>query len=158
MIEAIAETRERKTDFTAAPSWLAEWSGKQILSRLERRQDLSDRIIPDFFRHDTQSKIERTDVVVGGDFWEPRVCYVDIKVESATENTTRVRRTYDESLLEYRDAMSRFPSSLNTFEDEEAPMDWDSHIASTPPSRRSWTVKARFRYVGRSKPMQAKEL
>jgi len=85
-------------------------------------------------------------------FCKDPIFYIEIKTELATENETRIHKDDEEELLAFqKDIYDAVLGSV--IEEKENLLDWDAYIEMPPPPRQSSTVKVRFKYIGRSKPI-----
>lgn len=128
-----------------------EWNIKRDLKRLimERRPLLAGRL--EFFHSDiaTSSGGEPPEQI-----WEtPIGDMIEDIIDLTTENETRIDRDYERELLETQRSALAASITPAIHEAEEDMLDWDAHIETPPLPRRSGTVKVRFKYVGRSKPI-----
>lgn len=86
------------------------------------------------------------------DFWETTFRFIEVKIYPSAENKTRIDRDYERELEAQRSAIA---TSITPpiYEAEEDLLDWDAHIEKPPPPKQSGTIKVRFKYIGRSKPI-----
>jgi len=127
-----------------------EWNIKRYLKRLimEKRPLRAGRF--EFFHSDiaTSSGGEPPEQI---DFWETPIGYmIEDIIDLTTENETRIDRDYESALQRSALAASISPA---IYQAEDELLDWDAHIETPPPPRRSGTIKVSFKYVGRSKPI-----
>jgi hypothetical protein len=87
------------------------------------------------------------------DFWDTPLRCIEVKTYLSAENKTRIDRDYERELLETQGNALAESIMPTIHEAEEDLLDWDAHIETPPPPHRSGTIKVRFKYVGRSKPI-----
>jgi len=86
-------------------------------------------------------------------FWNAPFCLVEVNTRLATDNDTRVYEDPQEEILRFREVVKARQGTLVADDEPEELLDWDAHIETPPPPRQSGTIKVRFNYVGRSKPI-----
>jgi len=79
--------------------------------------------------------------------------FPEIETKLAPENETGIQDDTEEELLQFRESMNRALIGPSISEEVEDLLDWEAHIESPPPPSRSGTIKVRFKYIGRSKPI-----
>jgi len=132
------------------PSRHQEWISKQQL----RNKSLEITSLPvgirEFVCSDVATLTGISEIRVEDDFYP--IFYIEVKTKLATENDTRVHKDYEEELLEFqKDIYDDVLGSV--IEEKENLLDWDAYIEIPPSPRKSSTVKVRFKYIGRSKPI-----
>jgi len=137
---------------TNGPSRYQEWISKQQL----RNKSLEITSLPtgmrEFVNSDLATITGISETKVEDDFWKGPIFYIEVKTELATENETRIHKGDEEELMAFQRSIDR--STLGpSLEEEENMLDWDAHIEMPPPPYRAGTVKVRFKYIGRSKPI-----
>ena len=134
------------------PSRYQEWFSKQQL----RNKSLEITSLPagmrEFVCSDVATITGISEIRVEDDFWKDPIFYIETKTELATENETRIHKDDEEELLAFqKDIYNAVLGSV--IEEKENLLDWDAYIEIPPPPRQSSTVKVRFKYIGRSKPI-----
>jgi len=109
------------------------------------------------FASDVSASTEGTELTRHDDLARLRLLYVQIEPKMATENDTRVHRDPGEELLPFGEGIHSVAIGLPISEDDDL-LDWDAYIQTPPAPSRSGTIKVRFRYVGRSKPIPVNDL
>jgi hypothetical protein len=109
------------------------------------------------FHSDVAVSTGVSEVLIEGDFWKSPFFYVEIQTKVATENETCIHGDPQEELSQFRESMQRASIGPRINEEAEDLLDWDAHIETIPQPRRSGTIKVRFKYAGRSKPIPNKD-
>jgi len=151
MALALSETRSGETIPILRPSLYQEWANMIILSR-EMHQLVSEGRL-ELFHSDVATDsgwefAERID-----DFWKTPIHFAEVIIDLTTDNETRIDIDYEAGLWEAQ--RSALAASITPAIDQakEELLDWDAYIKTPPPPRQSGTLKVRFKYVGRSKPI-----
>lgn len=82
-------------------------------------------------------------------FWNNAIRYKEIKAKPVVELDTEFSEAKSPETLKKLNRVA-FAPVIN--EEDEDILDWDAYIEAPPP-RRSGTIKVRFKYIGRSKPI-----
>lgn len=129
-----------------------EWTTKRNLKRLatEILSLLAGK--PESFHSDIDAS-SAGEPAEHNDFWKTPIRYIEVLIDLTTENETRIHRDYERELLETQRSVLAASITPAIHEAEEDLLDWDAHIETPPPPRRSGTIKVSFKYVGRSKPI-----
>lgn len=147
MTLALAETSSRQTDPRLRPSRFHEWNIVEFLTMLcKEHQSLQEDWL-ELFQSDVATSTGVSKMSAPAAF---SLVYGKIKTEAAMENDTRVHEDPEEELARFQQSLPN--SSITTLGSEEI-LDWDAHIEMPPPPRQSGTIKVRFKYMGRSKPI-----
>ena len=153
MVLELAETRSGETNPRLRPSLFQEWTNREFLIMLNReKQSLLEGKL-ESFHSDVDSNTAVMEMLVEGDFWkEPWFC-VEIKTKIATENDTRIYGEPEREASRFRERIGQKSVVFGIKETDEELLDWDAHIETPPPPKQSGTIKVRFKYIGRSKPI-----
>ena len=92
-----------------------------------------------------------SEMTVENDFWKAPFFYIEIKTKLSTENDTRIDEEPEREIPRFRERIGRTSVASSITEEDQEMLDWEAHIETPPPPRRSGTIKVRFKYVGRSK-------
>lgn len=150
---ALVETRSGETNPILRPSSFREWTNREFLTMLNREiQSLLEGKL-ESFHSDVATSTAVSEMLVEGDFWKAPFFYVEIKTKLATENDTRIYEEAEGELLRFQEKMKHVSIGPTITEENQEMLDWDAHIETPPPPRRSGTIKVRFKYIGRSKPI-----
>lgn len=153
MTFALAETRSRETNPRLRPSWFQEWTNREFLTMLNRYlQSLLEGKL-ESFHSNVATSTGVSEITVENDFWKAPFFYVEMKTKLATENDTRIYEEPEREILRFRESIGHalVPSSIR--EADQDLLDWDAHIETPPPPRRSGTIKVTFKYIGPRKPI-----
>jgi len=153
MVLELAETRSVETNPRLRPSLFQEWTNREFLIMLNREIQL--RLEGEFesFHSNVDTITGVSEMTVENDFWKAPFFYIEIKTKLATENDTSIYGEPEREALRFRERINQKSGVFSIRETEEELLDWDAHIETPPPPRRSGTIKVRFKYVGRSKPI-----
>ncbi|MCK4791817.1 MAG: hypothetical protein KAV87_49245 [Desulfobacteraceae bacterium] len=153
MVLELAETRSGETNPRLRPSLFQEWTNREFLIMLNREiQSLLEEKLESF--HSNVATITGvSEMTIENDFWKAPFFYIEIETKLATENETRIYDDPQEELSQFRESVHPALIGPRISEKVEDLLDWDAHIETPPPPRRSGTIKVRFKYVGRSKPI-----
>lgn len=140
------------TQTKVGPYLYQEWMTKRTLKRRSTKILSLFTGKPESFHSDiaTTSAGEFTELI---DFWKTPIRYMEVVIDITTENETRIDVDYERELLETQRSVLAGSITPAIHEAMEDLLDWDAHIETPPPPRRSGTIKVRFQYVGRSKPI-----
>jgi hypothetical protein len=147
------ETRSAESHDRLRPSRFQEWKNMQYLAKLskQRRSLRQDEL--GFFDSDSDAITGVIEIGIDDDLRKVSLLFIEIPPKVTTENETRIYDDLQEESSQFRESMQRASIVPRISEKVEALLDWDAHIETPPPPRRSGTVKVRFKDVGRSKPM-----
>ena len=152
MAPALTPVVLQQTQPKVGPYLYEEWNIKRDLKRLieEIASLLAGK--PESFHSDlaTSSGGEFTEQ---SDFWKTPIRYIEVIMDPTTENDTRIDIDYERELLETQRSALAASITPAIHEAEEEFLDWDAHIETPPAPLRSGTIKVRFKYIGRSKPI-----
>lgn len=154
MSYTLIPTMLHQTYPSIGPSRHQEWISKQQV----RNKSLELTSLPagmlEFANSDVAA-ITGVSEIQEEDFWRSPIFYIELKTELATENETRIHKDYESEreLLKAQgsDVDVSITPAINGIKQEL--LDWDAHIETPPPTLRSGTFKAKFKYIGRSKPI-----
>lgn len=141
-----------ETQTKVGPYFYQEWTTKRELKRLSTEIFSLFSGKPGFFHSDI-STTSGGELTEQNDFWKTPIRYIEVNIDLATENETRIDRDYEKELLEVQRGTLAASITPAIHQVEEELLDWDAHIETPPPPYRSGTIKVRFKYVGRSKPI-----
>jgi hypothetical protein len=93
-------------------------------------------------------------ITIKNDFWKEPLFYV-VKSETKldTDNDTRIYEEHEKEASCFRERIYQKSVIVSVREADEVLIDWDAHIETPPSPKLSGTIKARFKYIGRSKPI-----
>lgn len=150
---ALAETRSGETNLKLMLSCFQEWTNRELLTRLTREcQSMLEGKL-ESFRSNVATSTGVIEMTAENDFWKAPFFYAEIKTKIATDNDTRIDEEPEREIPRFRERIGRTSVALSIKEEDQEMLDWDAHIETPPPPRRSGTIKVRFKYVGRSKPI-----
>jgi hypothetical protein len=152
MAPALMPVVLQQTQPKVGPYFYQEWITKRKLKRLitEIVSLLAGK--PESFHSDIAAS-SGGEFTEQSDFWKTPIRYMEVTIDLTTENETRIDRDYERELLETQRSELAASIAPAIYEAEEDLLDWDAHIETPPPPRRSGTIKVRFKYIGRSKPI-----
>ena len=158
MVLALSETRSGETNPRLRPSLFQEWANREFLVALNREiQSLLEGKL-ESFRSNVAASTGVSEMIVENDFWEAPFFYVvEIKTKLATENDTRIYEGPEQEALRFRESISQKSVAFGIRETNLDLIDWDARIETPPPPKWSGTIKMRFKYIGRSKPIPIEE-
>ncbi len=134
------------------PSRHQEWINKQQLINKSLEITSLPVGMREFVCSDITTLTGISEIRVENDFWKDSIFYIEVKTRLATENDTRIHKDYEEELLEFQ--KDKYDAVLKSvIEEKENLLDWDAYIEIPPSTHQSSTVKVRFKYIGRSKPI-----
>lgn len=153
MLLALAETRSGETNPRLRPSLFQEWTNIKFLIMLNREiQSLLEGKLESF--HSNVATITGvSEITAENDFWKELFFYIEIKTKLATENDTRIYGEPEREALRFRERIGQKSVVFGIRETDEELLDWDAYIETPPQPKRSGTIKVRFKYIGRSKPI-----
>jgi len=105
------------------------------------------------FRSNVATSTGVSEITVENDFWKAPFFYVEIKTKLATENDTRIYEEPEREILRFRESIGHTLVASRIRDADQDILDWDTHIQTPPPPSRSGSIKVRFKYIGRSKPI-----
>lgn len=146
----------KQTQPKVGPYFYQEWIAKRELKR--RNTEILSLLAgkPQSFHSDIATT-SGGEVTEQSDFWKTPIRYMEVIIDLTTENETRIDRDYERELLEAQRSALAASITPAIHEAEEDMLDWDAHIETPPPPRQSGTLKVRFKYIGRSKPIPIDE-
>ena len=152
MVLEFAETRSVETNPRLRPTLFQEWNNREFLVMLNREihSFLEGKL--ESFHSNVATITGVSEKTVENDFWKVPFLYVKIETKIATDNNTRV---YDEpeDLLRFQKSLRHAAIIPTITEESKDILEWDAHIETPPFPCRSGTIKVRFKYIGRSKPI-----
>lgn len=147
------ETRSAESHTRLSPSRYQEWNNMQFLGKLRKQLRSLRQDELEFFDSDLAAITGVTDTGTDDDLRKVSLLFIGIIPKIATENETRIYDVSQEELSQFRDSI-HYPLVVpDITEGVENLLDWDAHIETPPPPKRSATIKVRFKYIGRSKPI-----
>lgn len=150
---ALAETRSGETNLKLILSCFQEWANRELLTRLTRERQLMQEGKLESFRSNVATSTGVIEMTAENDFWKAPFFYVEIKTKIDTDNDTRIDEEPEKERPRFRERIGRTSVASSITEEYQEMLDWDAHIETPPPPRWSGTIKVRFKYVGRSKPI-----
>jgi len=147
------ETKSAESHPSSSPSWFQVWNNIQFLGKLKKQLQSFRQDELDFFDSDLAAITATTETGADDDLRKVTLLFIEITPKLATENETRILDDQEEELQQFRKNMYRALIGPRIGEEDEDLLDWDAHIETPPPPRQSGTIKVRFKYVGRSKPI-----
>ena len=153
MVLELAETRSGETNPRLRPSLFQEWTNREFLIMLNKEiQSLLEGKLESF--HSNVATITGvSEMTIENDFWKAPFFYIEIKTKLATENDTRIYGEPEREALRFRERIGQKSVVFGIRETDEELLDWDAHIETPPAPQWSGTIKVRFKYIGRSKPI-----
>jgi hypothetical protein len=153
MTFVVVETKSGETNPRVRPSWFQEWTNRQFLAALNReRQSLLEEDV-ESFRSGLATSTGVSVMTVEDDFWKAPFVYVEIKMELATENDTRIDEEREREIWRFRESIARVSIAPPISGEEQDMLDWDAHIETPPPPRSSGAIKVMLKYIGPRKPI-----
>lgn len=147
------ETMSAESHPRFRPSLFQELNNIYFLGKLIRQfQSLRQDEI-ESFDSDVSASTGITEIASDDDLRKLSLLFISICPKLAVENETRVHDDPEEELLQFQESMHRALIGPPVSEEAEYLLDWDAHIETPPPPKQSGTIKVRFKYVGRSKPI-----
>jgi len=141
----------QQTDAEVGPYWYQEWSIKRALGNLIA--DISSLVVGKPASFHSAVATSSGEITVQNDLWKSPIRYIDDVVDRTTENETRIDKDYETELELLKTQGTTFGLSTTPGITEEDILDWDAHIETPPAPSVSGTIKVRFKYIGRSKPI-----
>jgi len=153
MTFALSETRSGETTPRLRPSLFQELNARELKIMLSREiQSLSEENIEPSHSH-VGAITGISAITIENDFWKEPLFYVEIETKLDTDNDTRIYEQPEQEASRFRERMYKRSVGFGIRETDQDLIDWDAHIETPPPPRQSGTIKVRFKYVGRSKPI-----
>lgn len=153
MTYALTQTRLGETNSIERFSWIQEWINREFLIMLNRR---CQSLLEGHFESFHSDLATSTDVgvrTVEDSFWKTPFVYVETKIKLFTDNDTYIAEEPEQEISRFREKVSCASIVSPISAEDQDFLEWDVHIETPPPPRRSGTIKARFKYIGRSKPI-----
>jgi len=153
MTDAISYKWSSQTATTKRFPGHEEWNWKQRLLRQSMEEVFSASDKPDIYQSDIIT-------ASGNKFTGPNNCWKipfylpsDFTITLETENSTELTKSEPQKQENFISDVARESFVPVVKAEEENILDWDAYIDTPPPPRRSGTIKVRFKYMGRSKPI-----
>jgi len=89
-------------------------------------------------------------------FWKNPFLYRTVGIKLVTEQESRHQEVFERGSLEVIDDITCNSRGPHNYRDNENLIDWDAYI-EPPPPHDSITVKVRFKYIGRGKPISIED-
>jgi hypothetical protein len=153
MTYALTQTRSGETNSTKRPSWFQEWNNREFLTMLNRRRESLLEGHVESFHSDIAINTGVSVMTVENSFWITPFVYVETKIKLFTDNDTHITEEPEQEISRFREKVSCASTVLSLSKEDQDLLEWDVHIETSPPPRRSGIVKVRFKYIGRSKPI-----
>jgi hypothetical protein len=153
MVLTNIETRSAESRAGLSPSRFQEWNNIQLLGKLWEQLRSLEQDELDFLDSDLAAITGVTDTSTDDDLRKVSLLFIGIIPKIPAENETRIYDVPQEELSQFRDSIHRHLVVPDISKGVEELLDWDTHIETPPPPRRSGTIKVKFRYIGRSKPI-----
>lgn len=146
-------TRSAESHARLSPSRFQEWNNIQFLGKLMKQLRSLRQDELEFFDSDLAAITGVTEIGTDDDLRKVSLLFIEIAPKIATENETRTHDVDQEELSQFRESMHNALIVPHISQKIEDSLDWDAHIETPPPPKRSVTIKVRFKYIGRSKPI-----
>lgn len=153
MTYALTQTRLGETNSMERPSWFQEWNNREFLTMLNKRcQSLLEGHV-ESFHSDLATSTSVGVMTVEDSFWKTPFVYVETKIKLFTDNDTHIAEEPEQDISRFREKVGCASIVLPVSGEDKDLLEWDVHIETPPPPRQSGTIKVRFKYIGRSKPI-----
>ncbi|HCO96002.1 MAG TPA: hypothetical protein DIU00_19030 [Phycisphaerales bacterium] len=153
MTYALTQTRLGETNSIERPSRLQEWNNREFLTMLNRRcQSLREGRF-ESFQSDLATSTDVGVIIVEDSFWKTPFVYIETMIKLFTDNDTCIAEEPEQEISRFREKVSCSSTVLPISVEDQDLLEWDVHIETPPPPHRSGTIKVRFKYIGRSKPI-----
>jgi len=153
MALAHIETRSAESCSRSRASWFRALTKIQFLGTLSRQLQSFRQEKLEGFDSDVAVSTGVTEITGGDNLSKVSLLFIEIGPRLATENETRIHDDPEEELLQFRESMYAALIGPRVSKEDEDLLDWDACIETPPPPQRSGTIKVRFKYIGRSKPI-----
>lgn len=153
MTYALTKTKSGETNSTKRSSWFQECNKREFLIMLNRSRESLQEEHVESFQSDIATNTCVSVMTVDNPFWITPFVYVETKIKLFTDNDTRVVEEPEQEVSRFRERSGYASTILPASEEDKDLLEWDVHIETPPPPRRSGTIKVRFQYIGRSKPI-----
>jgi len=153
MTYALTQTRLGETNSVERLSWFQEWNNREFLTMLNTRCQSLLEGRAESFHSDLDTSTDINVMTFEDSFWETPFVYIETKIKLFTDNDTRIVEEPEREISRFREKVGCASIILPTCEEDKDLLEWDVHIETPPPPHRSGTIKVRFQYIGRSKPI-----
>jgi hypothetical protein len=147
------ETKPAESRARLGTSRFQEWNNMQFLEKLRKQLRSFRQDELEFFDSDLAAITGITETGTDDDLSKVSLLFIEIAPKVATENETRIYDDPQDELSQFRESMHHDVFVSGISKKVENLLDWYAHIETPPPPRRSGTIKVRFQYIGRSKPI-----
>ena len=153
MTYALTQTKSGETNSTKRPSRFQEWKNRIFFTMLNRRRESLQEGHVESFHSDIATNTGVSDMTAENSFWTTPFVYIETKIKLFTDNDTHITEEPEQEISRFREKVGCASIILPASEENKDFLEWDVHIETPPPPRRSGTIKVRFQYIGRSKPI-----